>query len=240
MLKLPQFNKMHIYIRMAQLLKFTTQMKAYFISGIAADKRIFRHIKLPEGFHAVYLDWIKPYPDEKLSQYAHRLAQRIDTTEAFILVGTSLGGIMAVEIAKEYHPVAVIIIGSVSVSDNLPRYFRVTGRLQIHRLIPGSFFKVSAMAKHYFSSENKEDKKIIIKMIHETDASFIRWGIHAVLTWQNTELPKSLYHIHGTNDKMFPYSLVSATHTINNGDHIIVVSKPDEVNTYIHKILSIS
>jgi pimeloyl-ACP methyl ester carboxylesterase len=213
-------------------------MKVYFISGIAADKRLFRRIHLPAGFEPVYIDWIKPFRNEVLSNYAYRLAENIDVKEDFILIGTSLGGIVATEIAKKYQPVTVIIIGSVPIDSQLPGYFRIAGNLKIHKLLPGSLYKFSATIKHYFSGGNAEDRKIIMQMISETDASFVRWGINAVLTWKNKELPKSLYHIHGTRDKMFPYSLTSPTNTISKGDHIIVISRADEVNKIIKEILN--
>ena len=41
-------------------------MKIYFISGLAADRRIFKNLRLPDGFEPVYLDWISPLKDESL------------------------------------------------------------------------------------------------------------------------------------------------------------------------------
>jgi hypothetical protein len=76
-------------------------MKAYFISGMAADARVFRHIRLPEGYEPVYLDWIDPVPHESLRSYALRLAERIDKNHPFILLGLSFGGMLGTEIAKK-------------------------------------------------------------------------------------------------------------------------------------------
>jgi pimeloyl-ACP methyl ester carboxylesterase len=213
-------------------------MKAYLISGIAADRRLFRRIQLPAGIEPVYIDWINPVRQETLSNYAHRLAENINAGEPFILIGTSLGGIMATEIAMQLRPAITIIIGSIPVNSQLPDYFRIAGILKIHKLIPGSLYKVSAILKHYFSRGNAEDRKIIIQMISETDGRFIRWGIDAVLNWKNSRLPESLFHIHGTRDEMFPYSLTSPTHTILKGDHVIVINRADEVNEMIREILT--
>ena len=212
-------------------------MKTYFISGIAADRRLFRHIHLPPGFNAVYLDWNKPHPDESLKNYADRLSENINKEELFVLIGTSLGGIMATEIALKYNPVAVIIIGSVPVVSQLPRYFRIAEKLKLYKLFPGSFYKFSAKVKHYLTPEDPDDKKLIIRMIAETDPAFITWGIQAVLKWRNRRIPKSLYHIHGTRDEVFPYRFTSPTHTITKGDHVIVITRYEEVNKIIAEIL---
>ncbi len=212
-------------------------MKTYFISGIAADRRLFRRIQLPLGFEPFYVDWIKPLPNETLPDYAGRLAESINVKEPFILIGTSLGGIMATEIAKSYQPKATIIISSIPINSQLPRYFRIAGKLKIQKLIPASLYKLSGILKHHFAKENAEDKKIIIQMIRQTDDGFIRWGIDAVLKWKNKIVPKSLYQIHGTKDELFPYSLTSPAYTIPNGDHSIVLNRADEVNKIIAEIL---
>jgi len=213
-------------------------MKIYFISGIAADGRIFRHIHLPDGFDAVYLDWIKPQPDESLENYAGRLAGKINTKDPFVLIGTSIGGIMATEIALKFNPSAVIIISSVPDISQMPGYFRIAEKLKLYKIFPGSFYQFSAKVKHYLTRENPDDKKIIIKMISETDPAFIKWGIKAVLKWRNKRIPKSLYHIHGTRDEVFPYKFTSPTHTISKGDHVIVITRHEEINKILVEIFS--
>jgi hypothetical protein len=88
------------------------------------------------------------------------------------------------------------------------------------------------------TKENADDKKIIIDMISETDPAFITWGIRAVLKWRNKQIPKSLYHIHGTRDEVFPYKFTSPTHIISKGDHVIVISRHEEVNNILAEIFS--
>jgi pimeloyl-ACP methyl ester carboxylesterase len=211
-------------------------MNVYFISGIAADGRLFRRIILPEGVEAVYLNWIKPLQNELLKSYALRMAEKIEKNKPFVLIGTSLGGIVATEIALSHPPLALIIIGSVPSDDQLPGYYRLVEKTKIHRLFPGSLYNFSAKVKHYFTREDAEDKKIILQMLTESDPSFVRWGINAVLEWRNREIPEGLHHIHGTRDEIFPYKYTKPTHTISKGDHVIVITRAEEVNRIIAEI----
>ena len=212
-------------------------MKVYFIPGIAANSRIFKHIRLPEEFEPVYLEWIKPVRKESLNVYALRLSKKMNTNEAFCLVGLSLGGIVASEIALRTHPRAVIIIGSVPVIAQLPGYYKWARRINMHRLLPGSLYKYAALVKHFFTREPSEDKRDIYRMVRKTDPAFIRWGIDAVLNWTNNEIPKSLTHIHGTRDEVFPFAFTNPTHVIPKGDHMLVISHPGEINRIIQPVL---
>ena len=39
-------------------------MKVYFVSGLAADSRVFKHIRVPAGFEMVHLEWLPPLANE--------------------------------------------------------------------------------------------------------------------------------------------------------------------------------
>jgi hypothetical protein len=75
-------------------------------------------------------------------------------------------------------------------------------------------------------------------MAWETDPAFIRWGINAVLNWSNEKTPESLTHIHGTRDEVFPYSFAKPTHVIPKGDHMLVISHANEINSIVSEVLS--
>jgi pimeloyl-ACP methyl ester carboxylesterase len=212
-------------------------MTCYFISGMGADRRIFKYIRLPGHFETVYLDWIPFKKGEGLSEYAARLSEKIDPGQPFILVGLSLGGILAVEIARMHPPVCTIILGSVPVSDHLPRYFRAARKLRVLDLLPPSFFMSAAVAKRMFTRESPEDKALIRAMIRDSDPEFIRWAMRAVLGWNNRTAPKPLLHLHGSRDEVFPIWLTRPTHPIRGGGHLLVMTHAGEVNDLLQRLL---
>ncbi|MBC7849623.1 MAG: hypothetical protein H7Y31_07800, partial [Chitinophagaceae bacterium] len=55
-------------------------MKVYFISGLAADRRVFKNIVLPDEHEIVHLDWITPLKGESLREYSQRLSSPIDSS----------------------------------------------------------------------------------------------------------------------------------------------------------------
>ncbi len=212
--------------------------KVYFISGLGADHRVFKYIRLPEGMEAVYLHWIDPQPGESLSAYATRLAGRIDTTEPFALVGLSFGGMLATEIAKRCHPVHTVLISSIPLSTHLPSYFRAASALRLHKVVPVGLIKMMAKTKRLISAEKNDDKKLLWQIIDETDPHFIRWAFEAILQWNNTDKPSPLSHIHGARDEVLPARYTTPTHTIHRAGHMMVMTRPAAINSILQATLA--
>jgi len=213
-------------------------LKVYFISGIGADYRYFTHVRLPEGFEARYIHWIEPLANEPLPDYAFRLTGQIDTTEPFVLIGLSLGGILSVEIAKRFPPVCTILISSIPLSSHLPRFYKIAGALKLGRLVPATLLKIAAITKHTLTMPGAKNRRLIRQVIRDGDNRFIRWALDAVLEWQNEVLPQPLFHLHSTNDEVFPYHRTTPTHIIRKGGHMFLMSRPVTVNRILGEILS--
>lgn len=212
-------------------------VKIYFISGIGADYRFFTHVRLPDGYEPSYIHWIPPLPNEPLPAYALRLADQIDSSQPFILVGLSLGGIMAVEIAQKFPPVCTILISSVPSAAHLPKFYRFAGKLRLGRLVPATLLKLGAMIKHSLFMRPAENRRLMRQVIRSGDDRFIRWALNAVLDWDNRTIPQPLYHIHGTRDEVFPLRLTTPTHIVRKRGHMFVVSHPDIVNLFLREVL---
>lgn len=212
-------------------------MKVYFISGLGADSRVFHRIHLPQGFEPVYLDWIKPVPNESLHGYACRLGERIDHSEEFALVGLSMGGMMAVEIAKLQRPVVTVLISSVSCSAHLPFYFRIASTLRLHKVVPVSLLKSVSFIKRYFTAEQDEDKKLVRQLIRETDPAFLRWAMNAVLHWDCRDFTGRYVHIHGGGDFILPPRFTRPTHIIPKAGHMMILTNAMEINRILDEAL---
>lgn len=213
-------------------------MKVYFISGLGADCRVFTHIRLPEGFEKVDIDWISPLKNESLGEYALRLAGKIDTSEKFAVVGLSMGGMIASEIAGRFSPAATILVSSISSSDQIPKRYKIMHALKLDKLLPVSVIKSATVLKRLFTVESKDDKSLLRAVIKDTDPVFIRWALRAIPQWHYTAVPKDLWHIHGSSDEILPIRYTRPTHTIAGGSHMMVMTKAIEVNKIIAEALA--
>ena len=213
-------------------------MKVYFISGLAADSRVFNNIQLPAGFETIHLDWITANKGESLADYALRLAEKIDVSEEFVLIGLSMGGMVAAEIAKTYKPAGTILLSSVATHKQFPFHFKLAYYLRLYKLLPGQFFKSASLLKRFFTTEKPENKKLIEQVIKDSDPAFIRWALGAILQWKNENVTQPLWHIHGSKDEIFPVRHTNPTHIIPKGTHLMVMEKGAEVTKLLEEILS--
>jgi pimeloyl-ACP methyl ester carboxylesterase len=185
----------------------------------------------------VHLDWISPKKNESLKEYALRLADKIDASKPFALVGLSLGGMIAAEIAKKYKPEACILLCSVPTHKHLPIHFKWAYFLRIHKLLPVPVVKKVSMLNRGLTDDNKDDQQILRQVIKDSDPAFISWAIHAALSWKNEVIPPSLWHIHGAKDRLFPIRFTNPTHRVPEGNHMMIMSKAAEMNNFLKEVL---
>jgi len=212
-------------------------MNVYFISGIGADERLFTHIRLPEGFVSRHITWVPPLHKESLAAYAARLAAQIDASRPFMVIGLSLGGIMASEIAKIHLPALTVLVSSVPLSRQLPPYYRLARRIGLMKLLPGSFFKLTAISKHAMFMKSKANRRLMYRVIWSGNNRFIQWAMNAVLQWENDKIPSPFVHIHGTRDEVFPIKYTKPTHIIHGGGHMLVMNYPEKINSILAEVL---
>ncbi len=213
-------------------------MNLYLISGLATDARVFKYIKVPEGFNLFYLDLINPKKDEHLPSYAIRLAEKINSEEPFILIGFSFGGMLAIEIAKKLRAAAIVLISSISSSGQLPMYYRVGAAFALHKFIPISWVKTCTRIKRSYEYRNSSDKNTLVQLAEETDPSLLRWSFEAILNWENEKTPWNTWHIHGSRDEILPVKFTRPTHIIRNAKHLLIMERPQEINHILNEILS--
>ncbi|MFK7923086.1 MAG: alpha/beta hydrolase [Bacteroidia bacterium] len=208
-------------------------MKLYLLSGLGADYRVFEHLEIP-NISTQLIEWIPPLKNESLASYAKRLAVQIEEKGPIHLLGVSFGGIVAQELSKIRACKTLIIVSSVksrseySVLLNLARFIR------IDKIIPGVilnwFGKI--IGPFFFSLQSKSEKKMLRSIMDDTDITFLRWSIDTLMKWRGNN-KEDIYHIHGSSDRIFPNRNISNYESIENGGHLMIYNKAEEINRLI-------
>ena len=208
----------------------------YIFSGLGADERVFQHLDFP-GFAITYIKWIVPQEKETIEQYAGRLLTQITSTKP-VLIGLSFGGLMAIEVAKQIETEKVILIASAKTKKEIPFYYRVAGKLGLHKLLPTALLKSSNIITNWFFGANSISDKMLLKQILiDTDPAFLKWAIDRTVTWTNLTTPRKIVHIHGTSDRILPLRFVTSNMSINKGGHLVTLNKAHELNEVLREQL---
>ncbi len=72
-----------------------------------------------------------------------------------------------------------------------------------------------------------------------TSPEYMKWASYQITHWEPTIKIENLYHIHGTKDQVFPGKQIQDALFIEDGDHLMVMKKAEEVNRLLSEILQI-
>jgi pimeloyl-ACP methyl ester carboxylesterase len=209
----------------------------YIFTGLGADERVFYKINF-ENYNAIHIKWITPLHKETIEEYALRLTQQIITPNP-ILLGLSFGGMIAVEVGKHIETEKIILVSSSKNKQEIPFYYRLAGKIKLHKLIRAKFLvKANKITNKFFSVRAAEDKKIISSMMGASDPVFLDWAVDKIVHLKNETIHKNLTHIHGTTDRILPIRFVKADLQIKGGTHLMIINRAAEVQAKIMEALN--
>jgi pimeloyl-ACP methyl ester carboxylesterase len=206
-------------------------MKLYCISGLGVDHRAFRNLQI-EGVELVHIPWIDPIKNESLSEYATRLFQSVKLPDDYNLIGVSFGGMIAQEFKKIRKPRVLFLVSTISNSSELSGLFKFGGKLKLHKVVPGILIKRTNWFSYFlFGAKTKEDKTLLKEILHDSDGSFFRWAMGAIVQWKNASRSKGI-RLHGTKDKILP-ARGKPEFSIQDAGHFMIVTHGEELSQII-------
>jgi pimeloyl-ACP methyl ester carboxylesterase len=211
--------------------------KIFLIPGLGADTRVYNNIGLNDH-EVTCVDWIGPHKTDTLVTYAQKLIHQYRITSGSIVIGNSLGGMIAIEIAKTIPLSKVILISSIKTIDEAPRYFSFFRTLPLYKFIPGkAFTSMGFLIKPLFGKMSAADGWLFNDMLQKSSPAFLKWAMKAALAWNNKTVPANVYIITGDKDLIFSYKRIKDAIIVKGGTHIMVYDKAKEINKILKKIL---
>lgn len=211
-------------------------MKLYCLSGLGVDHRAFREIKI-KGVELVHIPWIEPLKNEYLADYAERLFDTTAIPEEYNLMGVSFGGMIAQEFEKIRKPKDLFLVSTISDSSELPSLFRIGGRLKLYKLIPKVLLKKSNWFTNYlFGVKQKQDKILLKEILGDTDISFLRWAMGAIVQWKNNSISAGI-RLHGGRDKILPKK-ENTDFFIPEAGHFMIATHGEKLSEQVCTVLT--
>ena len=214
------------------------------LPGMGADERMFAPQR--EAFPDLLVPkWITPTPNESIQSYGKRFALQVDPKQPCFVGGASFGGFVAMEMARHLHTLGVFLIGSLRDASELPPKFRMLKPIrQFLSAMPIAMLgKAAAISVSMTGSLTGPAVKDVAQQLTGADAVFLRWASQAVLDWEPSPPsplpPPRVFQIHGEKDPIVSPKLTSPDKIIRGAGHLITLTHPDEVNTFLGKHMQI-
>jgi pimeloyl-ACP methyl ester carboxylesterase len=210
----------------------------FLIPGLGADTRIYNNIELPDH-EVTCVDWIEPNETDTLATYAQKLIYQYHIKQNSIIIGNSLGGMLAIEMAKFMPIEKVILISSIRTVDEEPAYFKFFRAVPLYKLVPPAWFNSMGFGIEFvFGKMNAVDKWLFKDMLKKSSPTFLKWSMKASLAWKNKTIPPNVFQMIGDKDMIFPYEKQKDAIVIKGGTHIMIFDKAKEVNKILKRILN--
>ena len=216
-----------------------TKIPVYFLPGLAANSSIFKKIQLDaNAFETHFLEWMIPFEEESISEYAIRFCKNINHENA-ILVGVSFGGIVAQEMNLVYDFKKIIIISSVKARHELPIHLQLAGKTKVYKLLPTSLFaqNIDLLSKYAFGKPIVKRLDLYKQYLSITDKRYLDWAIKQVVSWGQEQSDSNLVHIHGDKDLIFPIENINDSIVVKGGTHIMILNKYKWLNENLPKLI---
>ena len=210
----------------------------YLMPGMAANPSIFEHIQLPEDRFALHrLEWVLPLKDESLSNYALRMTEQV-YHETPVLLGVSFGGVLVQEMVKHIRVSKLIVVSSVTSKYELPRRMKLSRKLKLYKALPTRLIEdVDKLAKYAFGETVKNRVELYQKYLSINDRRYLSWAVKEMVCWDQEKAPEGIVHIHGTEDRVFPFKYLENPIRIEGGTHIMIITKHRWFNKNLPEIL---
>ena len=213
--------------------------KVYLIPGLGNDVRIFSRLiplLLEQDVHC--LEYLEPLNvKESIESYAQRLVDSIsDVEEPPVLIGMSLGGTIATEMAKRMPHKKLILISTFKHYSEIPFLFKIARVLPVYRLVPTWYIRLMLpLFAWILRICTKEESQLLKLMLNARSKTHFSWGREAIIHWENMDYPAQFIHINGTKDHIFKGSVKQVTHLIKGGTYNMVLDRAAEIAKIINE-----
>jgi|694.fasta_scaffold35553_7 pimeloyl-ACP methyl ester carboxylesterase len=210
-------------------------MTIYLLPGVGCDARLFERLDLA-GFDVVMLAWPAFEAKDSLAAIAHRLLSSVRTDEPHVLVGVSMGGMVAQELAVLTNPQKVVLISSWTGPHEWPRHVRFGARFGVHRVIREWTMRAAWPVKRVMDPREGAVDRLLWDMAMKQSARQLRNGTAAIMRWNGSPWKGPVVRIHGDKDIVTPLRF-PVDHVVKSGQHVMVLTKAEEVSQLLVRCL---
>ena len=195
----------------------------YVLPGMGASSEMYDLLKAELSFEVIFLNWPYYRGESSYREIAERIISENQINENDIVGGSSLGGMIALEMAMFLNTRAVILIGS------------ALNRNEINKILTRLSFLASATPFSFLQVLAGKRKQIVYQMFSAADQRFIRAMCKSVQSWSGYHGPvDKVYRIHGQKDHIIPCPEYGCE-VVKNAGHLVAMTHPEACAAFFEK-----
>ncbi len=220
-------------------MKMQEKTNIFVVSGLGADFSVLQRIEFPPEFNVVFLDWLMPEKKESFEHYVQRMADRVDDSAPFYLLGYSFGGLIVQEISRIKPAQKILILGSIRSGKEKSSLLKTGEITRLFKYIPAKLLdpnlKLMKYGLHYLFGATSSN---VLKYFTFRDNRYLKWSLYHIAHW-HAEPVEGVIQILGDKDHIFPIKNSKPDYVISGGTHLFPVTKSREVSTIIREVLTL-
>jgi pimeloyl-ACP methyl ester carboxylesterase len=210
----------------------------HLLPGLGADARLFASLgELCLPIRSACLP--APAAHESMTAYALRVATQIDVRPDDWIGGSSLGALVAAEIARHRPVSGLILIGGALTSETvMPLAKRLAPLARFLPLRPfRALISTRAGLTLLFGPHTDSQQRLLVEMLAATPDAMLRAGAHLATSHFPKFPPRCPVHaIHGSIDSLMRPPL-SDCRLVPNAGHALALTHAHEVTTFLRATL---
>ncbi len=208
---------------------------SFLITGLALDHRAFDGLNLPPGRFR-WIDFIPAEPQETLPNYALRMAGAMGFRPGDAVGGFSLGGMLALEIARQCQASRILLLSSCTHPGFLHPSFHFFGRLA--RWTPQSvlqfLFSYLPTAMRLIGMHDAKNAAFLREIMGSFPPALLRQLPAMVLDWRGCEPAAPCFALHSEHDWLIRPPLHLAELTLLPGNsHLTALPQPEATRNFL-------
>jgi len=196
----------------------------FILPAMGATASMYDALRGELGFKINFINWPEYRGEKSYSEIARRVITENRICDGDIVGGSSLGGMVALEIAQKIQPKAVVLIGSAIKAKEVQNLLSLLSPLAV--ITPISLVQVLA-GKH---------KNLVAQMFAKADPKFIRAMCTYLRSWPGVGVPSEIvFRVHGKKDHIVPCPSAGCE-VVENAGHFVAITHFKEIASFLEKI----
>jgi pimeloyl-ACP methyl ester carboxylesterase len=199
-------------------------MRWLILPGMGATAAMYNGLKHKLGFHVNFLNWPDYRGEKTYADVARRIIEDHAIGSEDVVGGSSLGGMVALEIARLMRVRAVVLLGS------------AVNRQEVQTLLTILSPLATAAPVTIIQALAGKHQNLVSTMFADSNPEFIRAMCSYLPSWTGYDGPmEKVFRLHGKKDHVIPCP-TSGCEVIETAGHLLAITHAAETADFLQRV----